>query len=196
MKELFINSSFKFISNNKKLDKYNEAKIKYGLEVMYHFFTKLFVILIISFFLKTINYIIPLFISFGALRTTGYGMHAKSNISCWISSLLFYVVFGLYIKYIDFNILIKMSLLILSEMSIILWSPSDTKGRPLINKNKRHYLKTLCIITGLIEILLSFNDSLYFKDVFVISMMFEAILVNPIVYKITKTPRNNYLNYM
>ena len=195
MKDLFINSSFKFISNHKSFDKYNEVKIKYGLEVMYHFFTKLSVILLISYLLHTIKYIIPLFISFGVLRTTGYGIHAKSNISCWTSSLLFYVIFGLYIKYIEFNLFIKICILVLSEISIILWAPSDTKGRPLVNKEKRKHLKILCIITGLIEILLSFNNDLYFKNVFVISMMFESILINPIVYKITKTPRNNYLNY-
>lgn len=192
MKELFINNSFNFINKHQSLDHYNQVKIKYGLEVMYHFFTKLFVVLLLSVYLKTIPYIIPLFISFGILRTFGYGIHAKTNKLCWFFTIFIYVILGLYLKYFSFNHTIKLLLFFLSLLSVTLWAPSDTKGRPLVNKNKRIFLKTMCIFAVILEVIISYSTNLYFKDVFVISTSLEAIMINPFLYKITNTTRNNY----
>ena len=195
MKELFITNAFNFINNHKDLDHYNEVKIKYGLEVMYHFFTKLFVVIIISILLNTIKYIIPLFISFGLLRTFGYGIHAKTNLECWIFTISLYIICGIYLKMYYFNTYIKLAIFVISFISMLLWAPSDTKGRPLVNKRKRRILKFFCLITLLIEGLLSFKTKYFFKDVFVIAAALETIVINPYLYKITGTPRKNYENY-
>ena len=195
MKELFINNTFNFINNHKHLDHYNEVKIKYGLEVMYHFFTKLFIVIIISILLNTIKYIIPLFISFGLLRTFGYGIHAKNNLHCWIFTISLYIISGIYLKLFTFNVYIKSTIFIISFISMLLWAPSDTKGRPLVNKRKRYILKIFCLITLLLECLISFRTKYFFKDVFVMAAAIETIVINPFLYKITGTSRKNYENY-
>ena len=107
MKDLFVNSSFNFINKHQNLDHYNQVKIKYGLEVIYHFFTKLFVVIMLSLLFNTIKYVIPLFFSFGILRTFGYGIHAKTNKLCWLFTLTLYVFFGIYLKLFQFIKIIK-----------------------------------------------------------------------------------------
>ena len=196
MKELFVNSIFNFIDKNKKLDHYNQVKIKYGLEVLYHFITKTFAILIISYFLGTLKEVILIFALYGLLRTYIHGIHAKSNIGCWISTIIIYVAASFLIKITSFNMLSKFLLCLLCFVSFLFWSPSDTKYRPLINKKVRYKLKIKSIIILTIYTFLIFflNNSNVINCI-MFSIALSAITINPITYKITNNSYMNYKNY-
>lgn len=196
MKELFISSSFNFINNHKNLSKYEKIKIKYGLEVMYHFITKTTVILLLSYFLGLFKQNIMLFCFYGLLRMFGNGLHAKSNLGCWVFSIITYILMGLYIKHITFNAMIIYILDILSIFSFILFAPADTKNLPIINQQKRNRLKIKTCCIAIIYIITSLLiKSIYIKSIICFSMCLEAILINPFIYKITNSTFNNYKNY-
>ena len=101
MKKLFLNYS---MCNIKKyFPDYSDEKlleIRYGLEGIYLSFTKLIVISAITILLNLFYEMIIMMIVFNILRATGFGIHAKKSIDCWISSTLIFIIFPLLSKWI------------------------------------------------------------------------------------------------
>ena len=196
MKDLFVNNSLAYITKHKKLERIDIVRIKYGLEVMYHFLTKTIVIILISYILGILKENVLIFICFGIIRSVAQGIHAKSNFECWIFSLFIYVFIGLYIKYIPMYDTTCYLLLIFSIISLLLFAPADTKNLPLVNKNKRMSLKIKSVVVAfiyLISFILIKNNLL--KESICISLSLESILINPITYRITHSKFNNYKTY-
>ena len=194
MKHLFIENSFKLINKHKKLDHYNQVKIKYGLEVMYHFITKLIVVIIISLLLHILLENLVFFLFYGLLRMFSYGVHAKTNIGCWVISLSTYIFTGLVIKYMDITNLFP--LLILMSLLIIYYSPADTSSKPIISKDLRRKLKIIVTLILAIYILMYLIIKIsLFKDAIILSVLLQLIMVNPVTYLMFKRTYNNYMNY-
>lgn len=194
MKELFIDKSFLFISNHKNLDKLESIKIKYGLEVMYHSITKTTTILLLSIILGTLKESLLITLFYSLLRMFAHGFHAKSNLQCWIISISCYTIFSTLCKYCPFNTVGFIGISVISIFSFILWAPSDTKGRPLVNKSTRIKLKIKSLIVlSLLLIIYSFNTPL--NNAIIYSIILETLNVNPFIYMVTGTTRNNYLNF-
>ena len=194
MKDVFINKSFYFINKYKNLDHYNEIKIKYGLEVLYHFVTKLFVIILLSYFLGIIKQNLLIFLFYFFLRKYSHGLHAKSNIGCWFTSITVYVFMGLIAKYYTMYFPIMLIINLICLFSFILWSPADTKSRPIINKSDRRSLKFKTVLFAVLELLV-FVFINKFRLIITLVFMLQSIVINPFIYKITKSPFNNYLVY-
>ena len=90
MKEKFVSSSINFISKYQKCDDLKLKRLKYGLEGIYSLVVKTFVVLIISIITQTLIETLLLMIFYAGIRTFSYGMHAKNNITCWITTILIY----------------------------------------------------------------------------------------------------------
>ena len=194
MKELFITRSFNFINKHQELDHYNQIKIKYGLEIMYNLFSKLIVIIIISLMLGILKQNVLIMIFYSILRSAGYGIHAKSNKMCWISSISTYIALGYLSKTITFNQVSIILIIVLSIFSFILWAPADTPKKPLIRKSSRIKLKILIIIYSIIEIFILIKFK-YLTNPIIFGFILECVAVNPFIYLITNTRRNNYKYY-
>lgn len=194
MKEKFLNSSLSYIKRTRNLDHYNEVKIKYGLEVLYHFLTKLIFIVTLSIILKIYKEVLLMILFYAPLRACVHGIHSNSNIGCWISTIIDYILFGLYIKYIPiyFNVFLIISLLTI--ISYLLYAPADTKFRPLVGEKNRNRLKILAIIILIIEFTTSYFVRQLIPYVFY-SFVITSIIINPALYFITKNKVNNYKNY-
>ena len=194
MKDAFINNSFLFIKKNKNLSHYEEIKIKYGLEVMYHTITKTTVVLLISFFLGILKENILISLFYIPLRSSSHGIHSRNNLVCWISSITIYGVVGTLCRYVSIPTYSFLLIYGLCLLSFILWSPSDTKGRPLIHKKDRIRLKIISVI-----IVLSYLPLALFikniKSIILFALIIETININPFIYFITRTPRNNYKKF-
>lgn len=194
VKDVFINNSFNFINRHQNLDHYNEVKVKYGLEVMYSFITKTIAILIMSYFIGALLDNIFVLLFYGLLRTYAHGIHAKSNSNCWISTMLTYLVSGLFCKYINIPVYILYILSILTIVIVVKYSPSDTIYRPIRRREKRIKLKIIStFLTILMSLILLFTKFNY-KNSIVVSFILCIIAINPITYKLLKMPRDNYKN--
>lgn len=194
MKDLFVNNSFNFINHHKKLDHYNQVKIKYGLEVMYHVVTKTFVIFLLSFIFNITFYTFCIFIFYSILRAYTHGIHSNNNLICWAVSLTTYVLCSFMAKYLAFNYFSIITLSFISLISFILWSPSDTPGRPLINSKVRRKLKIKSIITLLLEIMLLTLFKII-RNPILISMVIASVNINPATYKLAGVRYQNYKYY-
>lgn len=191
MKEIFVGSCYNFINSKKTLDHYNQIKIKYGLEVMYHFLTKTFVVLIISYLLGILKQNIYIFLFYGVLRTFSHGVHAGSNLKCWITTLTTYCIFGYLFKIISFTRLSEILISMLCVTSIIILSPSDTKYRPIRSRKKRINLKIKATIVSFIYLFIVLLN-LKLKKYFMFSLILCSIVINPITYKLFGLVRDNY----
>ena len=189
MKNLFINSSYNLISKYRFLNRQEQIKIRYGLEVMYYFFSKTFFIFLISYFFDFLYEVLMFNLFYIPLRSFAHGFHAKSNLQCCIITTIMYLFMFVFIKYCDLNYVSIILLFIISIISFVLWAPADTENLPLIRKRNRVKLKILSLVTLLIEfIILLFH----FKIFIVLAIIFETLNINPITYKIFHTNFNNY----
>lgn len=196
MKELFLNYSItsikKYYTN---YDDVKLAELKYGLEGFYLSFTKLFVISIISIIFHLFFEMIIMLIVFNILRTTGFGIHAKRSIDCWISSTIMFIVFPWLSKILFIPSWLHITLSIIFVIMIILYAPADTVKRPLINKKKRTIYKIITIINTSILIIISFFTTTTITNLILFGIFTEVLLINPLTYKVCGLPYRNYKNY-
>lgn len=196
MKEVIINKSLNLLNNTYNYDNDTLDRVKYGLELLYISITKIIVILTISLLLGLIKETIITIILFNGLRTYAYGIHAKRSIDCYISSSFIFIVLPFIFTLIEFNVIQKILISILSLISFILYAPADTHKRPLINKKHRKKLKIKTIIVCLIYILILFKtNNTILINLLLLSMILESFVINPWIYKISGMPYNNYKTY-
>lgn len=196
MKKKFLNYSLNIIKEyNPDIDNIRLDELRYGLEGFYLTITKLIVIITLSLLLGIFKEMIIMLITFNILRFTGFGLHATKSSICLFSSSLIFIVFPFLSKLISFPIYFKVILILMAIILIFLYSPADTKKRPIINARRRKiykYLTTInCIILSIISLFLS---NIYF-NLIIFGIYSEVIMILPITYKIFKLSYNNYKKY-
>lgn len=197
MKELFLNNYMNMIKkNNPTFSKDELDKMKYGIEGIYLTITKLFVILLLGFIFNILYEIILLLVFYNFLRFFGFGYHARNSLECLIISITLFFIFPflIYKHLLIFNC--KWLIIGLCLINFFLFAPSDTKKRPMINKRKKLIRKAFVIfITIIYSIIIPFVDY-KLSSILLLSIVIQAIMVNPFIYMIFKQPYNNYKNYI
>lgn len=102
---------------------------------------------------------------FMSLRTYAGGVHARTETACTILTTLALTVsvFGIKVMELANSNLISVLMLTIGGLCILVFSPLDTKGKPLTNQEKRHYgmicyiLVSLCIMISIIAQIASFS---------------------------------------
>lgn len=196
MRQYLIGNITKFIDLNTGFNFCELEKIHYGLEALYMNITKIVVIIFISVLLKTLFGTILFLFFFNNLRMFSFGIHAQKSSQCWMFSLLFFVG----IPYVSYLIIIPHYLRVLLYWFCLvcfgLYSPADTKNRPILNNEKRKRFKILTLIITTICFLLSFitNNNLCLNLMLFASLL-ETILILPVTYKLLAVPYANHLTY-
>lgn len=196
MRSKIINSIMEQI---KKYNDFNDIKlqeIKYGLETVYLTIVKTIIYILIALLLNTIKELLFFILTYGLLRLTGFGVHAKKSIHCWISSTIIFVIIPLLIKYIMINPNIIYAISIIFTIVLIIYAPADTEKRPLINKKKRIRYKIITSVISIAYIILIIliNDN-FVKHALLYSLVLEGFLVTPFSYKLFGVSYKNYKNY-
>ena len=194
MKEVFLNKSLNFISkNNNSYTEDEIEKIKYGLEGLYLTITKLIIILILAWILNIFNEILLVLLFLNIIRYPAFGIHANKSIECLITSIILILVLPLIIIKFKINLITKIIISIICFVSYLLFAPADTLKRPLTNKKKRHWRKIASCVIAVIYIIIIFtsNKPILVNSIFS-ALIIEAIMINPLMYKIMGMPYNNY----
>ncbi len=196
MKKKFIEKSYQFISKHQACDELQTKKIKYGLEGLYNVLTKVFVMAIITLILGIWKSYLLLIIFYAFARRYAYGLHSKSSITCWILTLSIYIFGSYFIFYANFSNYIIYLVWLFSFISFILWAPADTPNRPLIHKEKRKIQKIkACMICIIYLMFIFIFQNQMINNTIIYSLFIQSLCINPITYKITKTPFANYKIY-
>lgn len=194
MKEMFLKNTVDFL---KKYDNYSEEeieKLKYGLEGIYLTFYKLIVILALSLLLDFFKEEILVLIFFNIIRFTGFGFHADKSWQCLLLSILYFIAIPLFFLNLELSKNMVIIICLICILSYLFFAPADTIKRPLPNKRKRIIRKITTVAMGIVYTLLVFTIP-QLQGVLLSSMVIQAILINPLLYKIFGQPFNNYKNF-
>lgn len=196
MRSKIINSIMNQIKIYNNFDDIKLQEIKYGLETVYLTIIKTIVFILLAILLKTIKGLLLFMLFYGIIRLTGFGVHAKKSIHCWISSILIFLIIPILIKYITINNYILYIISLISITILAIYAPADTPKRPLINKKKRIIYKILTILIsiGYLITITIIEDKLIINSLFY-SLLLECFLVTPLIYKLFGVSYKNYKNY-
>ena len=192
MREHFLNVSLNYINSKLTFDDRKQKMIKYGLECIYTMITKSTAIIILSIIINTFYETLFLIIFYTFIRMFGFGIHATSNIKCWVVSISTYSILPLIIRYVGINQIVVISCEMIAFLGLLLWAPADTKKRPLIHKDKRLKDKILVLSIAFIYIIYSLFYLNIFSKAMMFGMLIELVCTCPLTYIIFNQPYNNY----
>lgn len=193
VKKNFIEKSISLIKSRKELNTIEEKKMRYGLEAFYNLITKTIVLFVLAILFDLVLELLVLTFIYSTLRLYGFGLHAKTSLQCWITTLPIYLGGCLIIKYLTIPNEVAFIIWIFSFVSFILFAPADTPARPLIHKEKRIRAKILSIFLLVIYLILYlYNFNSMFNNAILYALLMESIVINPLIYKLTGTTFNNY----
>jgi len=196
MKDMFLNKSLNLLEKEYNYDSDTLDRVKYGLEVIYITITKTTAILFTSILIHSFKETLILLIFVNFLRMFAYGLHAKKSWHCYVSSILALVIIPHFFVNITLNITQKIIISILTFISFLIYAPSDTEKRPLINKKHRKKLKIFTLIVSLIYISAIFIiKNNYITNLIILSLIIQSFLINPFIYKIFDLKYDNYKSY-
>ena len=195
VKEKFIVGVVNLARRNKEYSDEDVAVMRYALEGIYLTFTKIFVITLIACLLGLFKEYMWFVILYTPLRSVSFGWHANTTKECWVVSILSFILIPYIFSIITINEITKIILLTFSILGFALYSPADTKKRPIVNKKRRLLFKVVSLIITLVYCCYSFKHSNLISNLMIASLLYQSLLINPLIYKITHQEFNNYKTY-
>lgn len=195
MKEKFIASVVNLAKRKKEYTEEEVAIMRYALEGIYLTFTKILVITLIAALLGLFKEYIWFVLLYTPIRSVSFGWHANTTKQCWVVSILAFILIPYTFSIITINRITKIILLTFSIFIFALYSPADTKKRPIVNKKRRLMFKVASLIITLVYCCYSFKQSNLISNLMIASLLYQSLLINPLIYKITHQEFNNYKTY-
>ncbi len=195
MKEKFIASVVNLAKRKKEYTEEEVAIMRYALEGIYLTFTKILVITLIAALLGLFKEYIWFVLLYTPIRSVSFGWHANTTKECWVVSILAFILIPYIFSIITINEITKIILLTFSILGFVLYSPADTKKRPIVNKKRRLMFKVASLIITLVYCCYSFKHSNLISNLMIASLLYQSLLINPLIYKITHQEFNNYKTY-
>ncbi len=195
MKEKFIVGVVNIARRNKEYSDEDVEVMRYALEGIYLTFTKILVITLIACLLGLFKEYMWFVILYTPLRSVSFGWHANTTKECWVVSILSFILIPYIFSIITINEITKIILLTFSILVFALYSPADTKKRPIVNKKRRLLFKVVSLIITLVYCCYSFKHSNLIGNLMIASLLYQSLLINPLIYKITHQEFNNYKAY-
>jgi len=195
VKEKFIASVVNLAKRKKEYTEEEVAIMRYALEGIYLTFTKILVITLIAALLGLFKEYIWFVLLYTPIRSVSFGWHANTTKECWVVSILAFILIPYIFSIITINEITKIILLTFSILGFVLYSPADTKKRPIVNKKRRLMFKVASLIITLVYCCYSFKHSNLISNLMIASLLYQSLLINPLIYKITHQEFNNYKTY-
>lgn len=195
MKEKFIASVVNLAKRKMEYTEEEVAIMRYALEGIYLTFTKILVITLIAALLGLFKEYIWFVLLYTPIRSVSFGWHANTTKECWVVSILAFILIPYIFSIITINEITKIILLTFSILGFVLYSPADTKKRPIVNKKRRLMFKVASLIITLVYCCYSFKHSNLISNLMIASLLYQSLLINPLIYKITHQEFNNYKTY-
>ena len=195
MKEKFIVSVVNLAKRNKEYTEEKVAVMRYALEGIYLTFTKILVITLIAALLGLFKEYIWFVLLYTPIRSVSFGWHANTTKQCWVVSILAFILIPYTFSVITINMITKIVLLTFSILIYALYSPADTKKRPIVNKKRRLMFKVASLIITLVYSYYALNNSNLISNLMIASLLYQSMLINPLIYKVSHQEFNNFKAY-
>lgn len=195
MKEKFIASVVNLAKRKKEYTEEEVAIMRYALEGIYLTFTKILVITLIAALLGLFKEYIWFVLLYTPIRSVSFGWHANTTKQCWVVSILAFILIPYTFSIITINRITKIILLTFSIFIFALYSPADTKKRPIVNKKRRLMFKVVSLIIIFVYSYYALNNSNLVSNLMLASLLYQSMLINPLIYKISHQEFNNFKAY-
>ena len=192
MYKRYINLITKIINNIKFIPTKYHIMIKRFFMILYYTITKLLVILLINYCLKSLKEAFTITIIFMLIRGFAQGIHAKKNWICWIITLLVFGITPQLIKYYDINNYLVIFLYPVFIINFLLFAPNDTVKNPLKNTCTRIILKIVGCLIVINYYIYSINHLNIISDAMFYATLITLVSFHPLTYKLFKQPSYNY----
>lgn len=166
--------------------------MNFGITRILEDIPKYIAIFFISMFLNILPLVGIVLLVTIAYKTFIGGAHARTNITCFISSSIMFLSPVLISKYIEFNAIITYivySIVLLSSIYIILRiAPADTEEIPILKKSKRLRLKVMGAISFFILYIFSIliiQDKMI-SNIILLTILFINLAATNAAYKLFK----------
>ncbi len=167
-----------------KKDKINYLKMKYGIEIFLINFSKMLLVFSISFFSKTFLQTSLMVITFWILRKSSFGLHSKKSFICTLISLFMFNAIPIIVKHFYINKYVIFFTVIVLSVFLIKYSPAETEGHPILNKDKlKKIIFIKCMVLTFIILIIPNN---YYRILLACTLLCQVMGVLPITYKLLK----------
>lgn len=188
----------------KKMPEVDEERaeiINYGLQLVIGEIPKIFVLLVIAYFLGVLKLSLLALLFVMPYRTFSGGVHLKTHLGCIISTTIFYcgnallskylIIEPIYIKY-----LLILSIWFFSIIMIKLYAPADTQAVPILRKKDRKLKQNLSYITMTLTLIIAvFIKNSIISNLLIFGTFMQTIMITKFIYKITNN-KYGYLEYI
>ncbi len=192
MKKVVVNNLYNLILKYNHYSEEEKEKLLYGLEGLYLTISKLIIIVLLAILFHIEESVFFTIILFNIIRYTAFGFHAEKSYQCLITSSLFFVGMPLLFEYIILSKPIIHLVFLFCIISFLLFAPADTIKRPMYDKKMRRLRKIFTIIIAIVYYICILNLEFTIGKFFMIALILESIMINPMFYKIFKQPYDNY----
>lgn len=169
--------------------------IRYGLEILYLNVVKIVVLFSLAYVLGIIRYTLVAALVFSLARISGFGIHAKSTLGCYLATGSIYIGVPLLARSVHLGLIFRIFLIILMFIGLWLYAPADTEQRPILGEKKRLKFKMRAIVIMGIIAAISFWVPQIYGDIMILSLIGEVIMILPITYKLFSRGYRNYETY-
>ena len=198
MRKKFISSSLRAIK--RKYPEYSDEKLdelRYGLEGLYILVTKSVIIFGIAYLLGILWELIIFTVLYNIIRATSFGIHATKSWICLVSSLMIFIG----ATYLSTVLVIptgtKIILGILTVLYIHIYSPADTKKRPIVSPKRRFVYKTVStVIACIYTIICVVITNNFLANSLLFALIIQCLMISPLTYKLSGQPYDNYKTYI
>ena len=198
MRKKFISSSLRAIK--RKYPEYSDEKLgelRYGLEGLYILVTKSVIIFGIAYLLGILWELIIFTVLYNIIRATSFGIHATKSWICLVSSLMIFIG----ATYLSTVLIIptgtKIILGILTVIYIHIYSPADTKKRPIVSPKRRFVYKTVStVIACIYTIICVVITNNFLANSLLFALIIQCLMISPLTYKLSGQPYDNYKTYI
>lgn len=191
---LFLTNKIR--SETKEVDEEKLEVINYGLHLIIGEIPKIFIVLIVAYFLGILKYTIVMILVLLPYRNFSGGFHLKTHIGCIISTTLYYCGIPKISNYIflynPMKVIFILCAWIFGTIMITKYAPADTENVPILRKKERKQKKILSYISftiGLIAALFIKNNIIV--NIILFGNIIQSIMITPVAYKLT----NNKYSY-
>lgn len=161
--------------------------IEYGIYMTVSEIVKMIAVILISLIIGIFRQVICVIVVFGVLRMLLGGIHSKSQLSCLITHSV--IVFGvvalsIMLKVDRLNLLIPIAPF--CYFTVYKYAPADLPQKPIKSRRQRNQLRVGGSILQTVLFAVAYYLNQPWSSLILFTCFIQALLMTPLVYRITK----------
>ena len=164
--------------------------IMYGLQIIIGEIPKIFITLLIAYFLGVFKLTLLTVMILMPYRVSSGGFHLKTHIGCIVSTTLYYCGIAVLAKQIsiaqNIEYILAFGIWIFGMIMIKLYAPADTENVPILRKSERKQKQILSYITftlGLITAIIIKNPII--SNILLFGNLIQSMMITRLAYRLT-----------